>query len=178
MIAKGKNQDIEKWEAELRKNIAAKKAAGTPALSKQDRVLVDAQLRLESQTRQRVQNLSLGAKRGFGLVQSIVNARVPQLENYISKIVSLLLEGALRLGTPLVGSEALDAYTVCGVICFRKPFLLTITPQSQGLTSIISERLRIITFALTTATLRLLEIDILPESHNEEPLAGALSFLE
>lgn len=112
VIAKGKNQDIEKWEAELRKSIATKKATANTTLSKQDRALVDAQLKVESSTRKKIQRIKTEAERGFGLIRSAVNSRVVQFEQHASTLLTLLLSGALRLGTPLVGSLALDVYFV------------------------------------------------------------------
>lgn len=111
-IAKGKNQEIEQWEARIRKDLAAKRATGTQALSKQDRALVDAQLKVESETRKRVQRLLAETERGFGLIRSLINSNVSQIDQHISRIVSLLLGGALRLGSPLVGSAALDTFFV------------------------------------------------------------------
>lgn len=112
VIAKGKNQDIEKWEAELRKSIATKKASANTTLSKQDRALVDAQLKVESETRKKVLRIKAEAERGFGLIRSAVNSRVVQFEQHASALLTLLLGGALRLGTPLVGSHALNVYFV------------------------------------------------------------------
>jgi hypothetical protein len=117
-IAKGKNQDIEKWEAQIRKDLAAKKVIGFSTLSKQDRVLVDAQLKAESETRKRMQVLSAEVGRGFGLIRSLINSKVSQMEEHVSSIISLLLGGALRLGSPLVGSAALDTYFVRALALF------------------------------------------------------------
>lgn len=81
-------------------------------LSKQDRALVDAQLKVESETRKRVQKIKLEAERGFGLIRSAVASRVEQFEQYASDLLALLLGGAVRLGSPLVGSLALETYFV------------------------------------------------------------------
>lgn len=59
-----------------------------------------------------MQMLSAEVARGFGLIRSSINSKVSQMEEYVSSIVSLLLRGALRLGSPLVGSAALDTYFV------------------------------------------------------------------
>jgi hypothetical protein len=110
--AKGKDRDIEKWEAEVRRNIAGKKAIGTANLSKQDKALVDAQLRAESEVRKNIDILKAKAERGFGLIRSAIASQTSDFEVHGSSILSLLLESALRHGTPLVGSLALTTYFV------------------------------------------------------------------
>lgn len=113
---KGKDADIEKWEAELRASLASKKTAkltsATKSLSKQEHGLVAAQLRTESETRKRVDELYVKAKRGLTLLQSIVNARVDELGAYFSELVNLLLAGAVKQGAKLLGEDAFDAYLV------------------------------------------------------------------
>lgn len=117
-IVKGKDRDIEKWEAEVRKTIASKKAAGNTVLSKQDKALVDAQLKIENETRKKVEKKKIEVERAFGLIQSLFASGVDQIEGYASPVLALLLGGALQRGTPLVGPLALQTYFVrCSARC-------------------------------------------------------------
>lgn len=110
---KGKDRDIEKWEAELRKSLAAKKAAASTTLSKQDRTLVDAQLRLEAGIRKQVASVKRDLDRGLALVGDLVAAKVDEFQQYVWPIATLLLEGVLRNGAVLIGSAAVETYLVC-----------------------------------------------------------------
>jgi hypothetical protein len=109
---KGKDADIARWEAELRKSLANKKGAAPAALSKQAQALVKAQLDKEAIVRQRVATIKLNLQRGLSYVQSLAAIDVHELRIYVSFIVSLLLEGAMGQGSRLVGSQALEAYLV------------------------------------------------------------------
>lgn len=109
---KGKDADIARWEAELRKSLANKKGAASAALSKQAQALVQAQLDKEAIIRQRVATIKLNLRRGLSYVQSLSAIDVPELRMHVSFIVSLLLEGAMGRGSRLVGSQALEAYLV------------------------------------------------------------------
>jgi len=109
---KGKNADIARWEAELRKSLASKKSATPAALPKQVQALIQAQLDKESIVRQRVATIRQNLRRGLSYVQSLAAANVPELRMHISFIVSLLLEGAMGQGSRLVGSQAFEAYLV------------------------------------------------------------------
>ncbi|KAF8317653.1 ARM repeat-containing protein [Clavulina sp. PMI_390] len=149
-VSKGKNQDIEKWEAQLRKDLAAKKGSTPAALSKQDQALVNAQLRQESEIRARIQKSSLEASRGLGFIRSAVSANVEQLAQYLFEILSLLLDSSLRLATPLVNDVAYQTYF--------------------AIASAASPRLGTTRLAIAVATIRLIEIDILPEEYMQEPL--------
>ena len=113
MSSKGKDHDIDKWEAELRKTIATKKAGLSTSLSKQDRALVDAQLQKEAATRKAVQQAKRELERGLGLVQSLVAAKIDLFQAYVWPISTLLLGGVLRRGVSLAGTSALTTYLVC-----------------------------------------------------------------
>lgn len=118
---KGKNADIEKWEAELRASLASKKAAkpaaGSKALSKQDQELVAAQLRLESETRKRVDGVFKKAERGLALLHSTIKASIEELGNYFAELVDLFLSGVVKRGALLLGSQVLDGYLGLGQYC-------------------------------------------------------------
>jgi hypothetical protein len=121
---KGKDADIARWEAELRKSLANKKGAAPAVLSRQAQALVQAQLNKEAIVRQRVSTIKLNLQRGLSYVQSLAAIDVPELRMHVSFIVSILLEGAMGQGSRLVGSQALEAYLVglryllCGLHLF------------------------------------------------------------
>lgn len=111
-VEKGKDSELRKWEAELRKSLATKKPANASNLSKQDKALVDAQLAKESQIRSEVTAVNARLERGLRLVQSIVAANPQELHSLISSVISLLIAGAVRRGALFVGSAVFETYVV------------------------------------------------------------------
>jgi len=111
-VGKGKDAELRKWEAELRKSLATKKPANASNLSKQDRALVDAQLAKETQIRSKVTSIKSRLDRGLQLVRSMVAANTTEFHAMISSVASLLLCGAVVRGTMLVGSNAFETYLV------------------------------------------------------------------
>ena len=111
-IEKGKDSELRKWEAELRKSLATKKPANAGNLSKQDKALVDGQLSKESKIRSKVTAVKARLERGLHLVRSIVAANPQELHSLISSITSLLIAGAVRHGALFVGSAAFETYVV------------------------------------------------------------------
>ncbi|KAG1762385.1 armadillo-type protein [Suillus occidentalis] len=130
---KGKDADIARWEAELRKSLANKKGA-----------LVQAQLDKEAVVRQRVTTIKLNLQRGLSYVQSLASINVPELRMYVSFILSLLLEGAMGQGSRLVGSQAFEAYLDLAKCCsarldsFHK-WVGVATLRSLGISSVPEE---------------------------------------
>ncbi|KAG2121247.1 armadillo-type protein [Suillus clintonianus] len=149
---KGKDADIARWEAELRKSLANKKGAATATLSKQAQALVQAQLDKEAIVRQRVTTTKLDLQRGLSYAQSLASINVPELRMYVSFILSLLLEGAMGQGSRLVGSQAFEAYLDLAKCC--------------------SVRLDTFHKWVGVATLRSLEIASVPEELRAEQLSS------
>jgi hypothetical protein len=109
---KGKDHEIAKWEAELRKSLASKKALGSTTLTKQQQGLIGTQLEKEAKTRQHVAEIKRNLERGLQFVRSLVASGVEEFRSYISPVTTLLLEGALGRGSILVGRSAFDTYLV------------------------------------------------------------------
>ena len=110
--SRGKDREIEKWEAEVRKTLT-NKAPATASLTKQEQNLVHAQLEKEAQIRGRVASLKVTIERGLNFIYGLVQANVPETKSYISIIVSLLLQGCLSdKGSALLKQSAFDAYMV------------------------------------------------------------------
>ncbi|KAF5374683.1 hypothetical protein D9615_008940 [Tricholomella constricta] len=147
---KGKDSELAKWDEEIRRTIASKKAASNKTLTKQQLALVTAQLEEEAKVRQHVASVQANLHRGLMFVRSLVAAGTEQFPAQISKVAALLLEGALEGGSPLVGREAFDTYL--------------------ELAKCSSERLDTLRSWVGVAALRSLEIEAVPEELQSEPL--------
>jgi hypothetical protein len=110
--SKGKDADIARWEDDLRKSLANKKAPGTVTLTKQQQALVQTQLGKEAKIRQRVASIKANLERGLNFIRSLVAAGIEEFRPYIASLASLLLVGALGYGSTLVGESAFDTYLV------------------------------------------------------------------
>lgn len=110
---KGKDAAIEKWEAELRSSLASKKSLGIPqALSKQDKDLVETQLRKESDIRRRVSDVHGTVLRGLEFLYGIVDSGVVEFASYLTTILSLLEDTIVKDKWSLFGSHAFESYLV------------------------------------------------------------------
>ncbi|KAG8759295.1 translational activator of GCN4, partial [Ceratobasidium sp. 428] len=114
---KSKDADIEKWEAELRKTLESKKGAPVKALSKQDQALVNAQLEKEDVIRTSIEHTKNEMTSGLAMVKSVVAAGVEELSVHVAPIAKLLLDGALKKGSILVGPKAFDTYLDLAKMC-------------------------------------------------------------
>ena len=120
---KGRDYEIAKWEEEIRKSLATKKATAV-TLSKQQQALVQTQLEKEAKIRQHVQSICANLTRGLHLVRSIVTAGVDEFHSYMTSVISLLLDGALSRGSFLVGAIAFETYMVSSFLnAFFRHFL-------------------------------------------------------
>ncbi|KAG5642517.1 hypothetical protein DXG03_002618 [Asterophora parasitica] len=149
ITTKGKDAELAKWDEEIRKNIANKKAA-TKTLTKQQQALVTAQLEEEAKIRQHVVSVQANLRRGLSFARSLVAARTDQFRAQVSKVATLLLEGALEKGSLLVDREAFDTYL--------------------ELAKCSSDRLDTLRSWIGVATLRSLDIESVPEELKSEPL--------
>lgn len=109
---KGKGYKDAQWEAEVRRSIANKKGQTSTTLSKQDLVMVRAQLEKESLIRQRVSVVKSKLDRGLNLVHSLVSAQVEEFHSCLSSIVDLFLRGAFGKGITLSGHAVFERYLV------------------------------------------------------------------
>jgi hypothetical protein len=113
---KGKDYEIAQWEANLRKSLAERKPSTEASLTKQERALVQAQLEKEALIRQRVTSIKANLERGLDIVRCLIAAGIHEFRSCISSLVPLLLEGAFRGSSMLVGRKPFDTYLV---ILFR-----------------------------------------------------------
>lgn len=129
---KGKNAEIEKWEAELRTSLAIKKAAASQTLTKQDRALVDAQLKKESEVRRQVYLVQANLRRGLALIRSVVEAGVEEFRSHIALVVGLLLDNAVGNGSSLAGEEVFETYLVRMIFTSCLPYLTYTSRRISG----------------------------------------------
>ncbi len=113
MATKGKDAALAKWDAEVRSSLATKKPQkAIPTLSRQDKELVDAQLRKEAVVRERVSLVRRNIQRSLNLVKGIIDAGVREIEDYFLAIANLILDGVVTLGSAFLGTMAFDSYIV------------------------------------------------------------------
>ncbi|WFD21014.1 translational activator of GCN4 [Malassezia caprae] len=87
-LDKGRASSMDKWDAEVRASIAAKKAASGPAtLSKQDQAAVDAQLAKEREIRAHVQATVDRARRAARRLLCIMDAHAPDVDAHLFALV-------------------------------------------------------------------------------------------
>lgn len=156
VIEKGKEADIKKWEAELRKTLAQKNSA-QPTLTKQEKALFDSQLAKEEATRGQLQLLQKRLQDGLSLCQSLLTSRSLSSSGRLPWLASLLSEGVVKLGTPFVGSS--------GILTYFDVFLEA------------SERLESHRLWIAVATLRSHDIQDIPENYTVEALDSLLGRL-
>ncbi|CDS01548.1 related to translation activator GCN1 [Sporisorium scitamineum] len=113
-----KNAKMEQWEAELRADIAKKKAAQNKTLTKEQKVAVDAQSKIEAQARAKVDEIRLRYVRSLRTVSSIVGARTEEIEGYMQTLVGFVLETfEISQARFLFEKEAKDAFWALSSCC-------------------------------------------------------------
>jgi hypothetical protein len=162
---KGKDADIKKWEAELRKTLSQKKP-GSQTLSKQEKALVDAQLAKEQSTREELALLQKKIQDGLSLIDSLLKSQSEEVTNHLSELATVIVDGILPYGTPLAGSAALSTYLVFWLL---QPAELILT-LSQHVYAAASDRLETQRLWIAIAILRAAELPEIPENYTAEPI--------
>ncbi|KAH9175038.1 ARM repeat-containing protein [Lactarius sanguifluus] len=148
---KGKDADLAKWDAEVRQSLAKKKSAVAPTLSKQEQSLVQAQIEKEAKIRSRVNRIKANLDRSLQMISYLIYGNIEGFQAYISQVVTLILSsGALDKGALLVGSLAFNTYLDLSRCC--------------------SSRLEAFGKWVGIATLRSLELGVVPEELQAEPV--------
>ncbi|KAL0955554.1 hypothetical protein HGRIS_001793 [Hohenbuehelia grisea] len=153
-VTKGKDAKMAKWEADVRKSLATKKAVSTGTLSKQDQAAVSAQLEKELAIRQRVVTIKANLERGLHMVGSLVKAGVQEFREAIAEVAGLVVDAALGKGAILAGGLAFETYL--------------------DLSKCSSDRLDTMARWIAVATLRSLEVSAVPEEMEAEPIDGLI----
>lgn len=112
---KGKDADVERWEADVRKNLQNKKPASSVTLSRAEVALVEKQLKAESKIRDRVNSIRNELLQGLSTIRSIIKANVEEFHVNIWTVVSLLLDGVVKFGSALVADDILSVFLVSGM---------------------------------------------------------------
>ncbi|TKY88745.1 hypothetical protein EX895_002376 [Sporisorium graminicola] len=113
-----KNAKMEQWEAELRADLAKKKAAQNKTLTKEQKAAVDTQSKIEAQARAKVDEIRPRYVRLLRFVSSIVGARTEEIEGYMQTLVGFVLETfEISQARFLFEKEAKDAFWALSSCC-------------------------------------------------------------
>ncbi|CAO1631779.1 unnamed protein product [Parajaminaea phylloscopi] len=91
-----KDAKIEQWEAELRADIAKRKAAETKSLTKEQKAKIDAQLKIEADVRRRINDVQTALRRSMQIVTALVAAGTEELDSYLPSLVTMV-RGLLQI---------------------------------------------------------------------------------
>lgn len=143
-----KDYDTLKWEEELRAQLAAKKGT-QKKLTGEEQLKVNAQLKKESEIRQKVQHAAARLLRGIGIVRSLATGPPTEASLWMGTAVTSVLN-ALDAGAGLITGDA--------------------APQTYiALADRVSERLGSMRPFVGIATLRAYEVTALPANLQQEP---------
>ncbi|ORX96881.1 ARM repeat-containing protein [Basidiobolus meristosporus CBS 931.73] len=146
-----KNYATDKWEEDLRKEIAKKRGEDKQVkLTKEEQATVDAQLAKESKIRKHIQGVYNKLVRGLDIIGAMVSGNKEALGEHLVDVVRLLLGGIVQKGGLLVGSKAVETYISVGDCT---------SDSLQGIREILG-----------LATLRAIKVKEIPESWCAEPL--------
>ncbi|KAI8623097.1 ARM repeat-containing protein [Xylariaceae sp. FL1651] len=149
-----KDYDTLKWEEELRSQIAQKKGI-QKKLTTDEQAKVNAQLKKEADIRHSVQQLEERLMRGIGIIESLVSGPPTDASLWLGPSVGALLEAMEAGACLIVGKAAPSAYLSCS--------------------ERVASRLGGIRQFIGIATLRALDISLLPENLTEENLEELLT---
>lgn len=125
-----KNYDIEKWEEEVREQLAKKQATKVATnLSKQDKALVAAQMSKEKAVREQIASTQARLRRGLELVAALTDSRVSAVEAKVGTLADLLLSSVFGPGAFLMDNRAFEVFIVSCSLC---PWLTTETELPLG----------------------------------------------
>ena len=146
-----KNAKMEQWEAELRADIAKKKAAQNKTLTKEQKAAVDAQSKIEAQARAKVEEVRSRYVRSLRTVSSIVGARTDEIEGYMQTLVNFVLRTfEVSQARFLFEKEAKEAF--------------------WALSSCCSTRLEAYSMFVGVALLRSIDEELVQEDFRAEPI--------
>ena len=146
-----KDYDLEKWEEEVRAQLAQKKGSQPKKLTADQQAKVDAQLAKEILIRQNVRKASGHVRRGAGFIRSLASGPPTDANIWMSPAMTALTT-ALEAGASLItDDEIVSAYLACS--------------------GRVSDRLGTLRPFIGVATLRSLGTVHLPESYEVEALS-------
>ncbi|EST09400.1 protein of unknown function DUF3554 [Kalmanozyma brasiliensis GHG001] len=146
-----KNAKMDQWEAELRADIAKKKAAQNKTLTKEQKAAVDAQSKIEAQARAKVEEIRSRYVRSLRTVSSIVGARTEEMQSYMQTLVNFVLHTfEISQARLLFEKEAKEAF--------------------WALSSCCSIRLEAYSMFIGVALLRTIDEELVQEDFRAEPI--------
>lgn len=145
--AKG-GQKVDKWEQDLRNELARKKAAAKK-YSREEQKLIDAQLAQEAEIRDKVDQARGSLLRGLRIVKSLMAGGTEEIQSYVLGLTKQVLA--------LAGQDTV--HTLAPFVCFE---VLT------ALNHVVSPRLRPTADVLPAALLRTVSDEMVPESFQFE----------
>ncbi len=152
----GRESKMDKWDAEVRESIAKKRAAaGVKTYTKEEQKLIDQQLVVESDIRQKIDSLRKILLRSLRTVQALVIGRSDETPSYVFGLV----QQALHL-TSAPAVESLVPFLPFHII--------------QELAKLASARLQGVEGVLASALLRCKSETHVPEAFRFEPLAECM----
>lgn len=172
VVTKGKNAEIEKWEAELRNSLANKKSNKPPVnLSKQERELIDTQLRKEAEIRRNVDKLLFNFKRGLAFIRHAVNAKSEEFVTYLSVVIRAVLDSLVTPPAVPIHEDIYETFIVSALIMYISLNKIKLT-NLQNVGQVCGDRLGSYRTWIGTAVLRCLNASVVPEELKVEPLHG------
>ncbi|KAK6539624.1 translational activator of GCN4 [Orbilia ellipsospora] len=109
-VARGKDSDIAKWEAEVRRDIEKKRGPVQKKLTPDEQNKVNAQLKKEAEIRTNVAETHKKLLRGIAIISSLAKGVNNGSEQWIGPATQALLEVFSSSAKEIVGSEANDTY--------------------------------------------------------------------
>ncbi|EWC46714.1 hypothetical protein DRE_03959 [Drechslerella stenobrocha 248] len=109
-VARGREGDLAKWDAEVRKEIAKKKGLVEKKLTPEEQAKVNAQLRKEAGIRLTVSEIRERLLRSIAIVSSLARGINNGADQWIGPATQALLEVFSSSAREIVGREASDAY--------------------------------------------------------------------
>lgn len=151
-----KGFEDEKWEQEVRAEIAKKKGTTqTKKLTKEEQAAVSAQRKKESEIRARVQSVHDQLSLGLGICSALVAGNRQEIESSLVPLARILLNIAIAGGGMLVGDRIVEMYL--------------------GLAECIDKSLHTIRASIAMATLRANNVTPIPSRWLDEPMGDLVT---
>ncbi|KAK6361403.1 translational activator of GCN4 [Orbilia blumenaviensis] len=109
-VARNKNSDIAKWEAEVRKEIEKKKGPAQKKLTADEQAKVTSQLAKEADIRSHVNDVYKKLARGISIISSLAHGVNNGNDEWMAPATQALLEVFSSSACHIVGKEANEAY--------------------------------------------------------------------
>ncbi|RKF81296.1 eIF-2-alpha kinase activator GCN1 [Golovinomyces cichoracearum] len=149
-----KDYDTLKWEEDVRAQLAKKKGQ-QQILSSEEKAKVLAQIKKESEIRQKIRHIEARIRRGTGIIYSLVTGPPTDASLWIGHAVKNLLAIISANASLIIGDAASNAYIAC----------------SQKLPS----RIGAMRPFIGIATLRAMDVPSLTEAVSQEPLSALVT---